>query len=56
MLDDEYYLRTISQIAVNFTPEVKGKCKTVPLQAWTGPQVSRSLRPPDYLTVRTWRW
>jgi hypothetical protein len=27
-----------------------GKGKAVPLQAWTGPQGSRRLRPPDFLT------
>ena len=30
---------------------VKGK--TVPLQAWTGPEGSRKLRLPDYKTVGT---
>jgi hypothetical protein len=28
----------------------KGKSKAVPLQAWTGPQGSMRLRPPDFLT------
>ena len=32
---------------------VKGK--TVPLQAWTGPDGSRSLRLPDFETIGT-RW
>jgi len=26
------------------------KCKSVPLQAWTGPEGSRKLRFPDYMT------
>ena len=26
-------------------------CKSVPLQAWTGPEVSRKLRFPDYMTT-----
>ena len=30
--------------------------KPVPLQAWTGPQDSRRLRPPDFLTIGTWSW
>jgi len=30
-------------------PGVKGKA--VPLQAWTGPEVSRKLRFPDYVTT-----
>ena len=29
----------------------KGKDKAVPLQAWTGPEGSRKLRFPDYMTV-----
>jgi len=33
---------------------VKGKA--IPLQAWTGPEVSRMLRLPDFKTVSTWRW
>jgi hypothetical protein len=30
--------------------------KAIPLQAWTGPEGSRSLRLPDFMTVGTWRW
>jgi len=30
---------------------VKGKGKVVPLQAWTGPEVSRKLRLPDFVTT-----
>jgi hypothetical protein len=29
----------------------KGKGKAVPLQAWSGPQGSRKLRFPDYMTT-----
>jgi len=29
----------------------KGKGKTVPLQAWSGPEGSRKLRFPDYVTT-----
>jgi len=32
------------------------KCKTMPLQAWTGPEGSRRLRLPDFKTIGTWRW
>jgi len=32
------------------------KGKAIPLQAWTGPEGSRSLRLPDFKTVGTWRW
>jgi len=27
------------------------KCKAIPLQAWTGPEGSRSLRLPDFKTI-----
>jgi hypothetical protein len=30
---------------------VFGKCKAVPLQAWSGPEGSRTLRFPDYMTT-----
>jgi hypothetical protein len=29
------------------------KCKTIPLQAWAGPEVSWMLRLPDFKTVGT---
>jgi len=31
----------------------KGKCKAIPLQAWTGPEGSRRLRLPDFKTTGT---
>ena len=31
--------------------KVKGKGKAIPLQAWTGPEDSRSLRLPDLKTI-----
>jgi len=31
----------------------KGKGKTVPLEAWTGPEGSRRLRLPDFKTIGT---
>ena len=31
--------------------EYKGKSKSVPLQAWSGPEGSRKLRFPDYKTT-----
>jgi hypothetical protein len=30
---------------------MNGKGKAVPLQAWTGPEVSKKLRFPDYMTT-----
>jgi len=35
---------------------LKGKGKAIPLQAWTGPEVSRRLRLPDFKTISTWMW
>jgi len=32
-------------------PSKRGKGKAVPLQAWTGPEGSRKLRPPDFVTT-----
>jgi hypothetical protein len=37
------YLKTVGRC--------EGKGKTVPLQAWNGPEGSRKLRFPDYLTT-----
>jgi len=34
---------------------IKMKGKAIPLQAWTSPEDSRSLRLPDFKTVGTWR-
>ena len=30
--------------------KIKGKCKAVPLQDWSGPEGSRSLSFPDFMT------
>jgi len=35
----------------SFWTAVKGKGKAVPLQAWTGPEGSRKLWPPDFVTT-----
>jgi hypothetical protein len=32
-----------------------GKGKAIPIQAWTGPDVSRSLRLSDFKTIDIWR-
>ena len=34
----------------------KGKGKAVPVQTWTGPEGSRRLRLPDFMTVGTLKW
>ena len=31
--------------------QLKGKSKAVPLQAWSGPEGSRKLRYPDFMTT-----
>ena len=31
--------------------QIKGKGKAIPLQPWTGPEVSRKLRLPDYRAI-----
>jgi hypothetical protein len=33
--------------------KANGKGKATPLQAWTGPEVSRRLRLPDFMTIGT---
>jgi hypothetical protein len=35
------------------TGKGKGKGKAIPLQAWTGPEGSGGLRPPDFKTIGT---
>jgi len=37
--------------AVLIKVKVKGKGKSVPLQAWSGPESSRQLRFPDFMTT-----
>jgi len=32
------------------------KDKAIPVQAWTGHEGSRRLRPPDFKTVGMWMW
>ena len=36
---------------INKFVKVKGKGKAVPLQAWSGPEGSRKLRFPDFMTT-----
>jgi len=45
-----YYVRDMSQLCT-VPVIVKGKGKAVPLQAWTGPEGSRKLRFPDFVTT-----
>ena len=41
----------ITVLVQSTTADIKGKCKAVPLQAWSGPEDSRKLRFPDYMTT-----
>ena len=47
----------INMILCNYNPKelqksmIKGKGKAVPLQAWGGPEGSRKLRFPDFMTT-----
>jgi len=41
----------LKAIAVLTIFNTKGKSKAVPLQAWRGPEVSRKLRFPDFMTT-----
>jgi len=43
-LKEKYYLEITC---------ANGKGKAIPLQAWTGPEGSRSLKIPDFKTIRT---
>ena len=36
-----------------FVTKGKGKGKTIPLEAWTGPETSRRMRLPDFKTIGT---
>jgi len=41
---------------LNYMVHLKGKCKAITLQVWTGPEGSRRLRLPDFKTISIWRW
>ena len=45
------YLYINTNVWVNWTDGDKGKGKAVPLKAWTGPEGSRKLRLPDFVTT-----
>ena len=42
---------TLDRAATSASFLCKGKSKAVPLQAWSGPECSRKLRFPDYVTT-----
>ena len=41
----------IVTLMVMLQVDLKVKCKAIPLQAWTGPEGSRKLRLPDFVTT-----
>jgi hypothetical protein len=43
----------IDYVIVRQDSHVTGKGKTIPIQAWTGPEGSRRLRLPDFKTIGT---
>ena len=45
------YLSTRTKFNFFISLNVKGKGKAVPLQAWSGPEGSRKLRFPDFMTT-----
>ena len=64
--NDELLLRMFCRVVCTHTQEFRGgtsqrgltqitkiKDKTIPLQAWTGPEGSRRLRLPDFKTIGT---
>jgi len=42
-------------IATDHTANKSMSFRRYSLQAWPGPQGSRRFRPPDFLTIGTWR-
>jgi hypothetical protein len=38
------------------TTALDGKCKAIPLKAWTDREGSRRLRLPGFKTIGTWKW
>jgi len=41
---------------LKYISQTLGRGKAIPLQAWTGPECSRRLRLPDFMTVGARRW
>jgi hypothetical protein len=51
MLEISRVIKIIGVKMLQFLISVKGKGKSVPLQAWKGPEGSRKLRLPDFVTT-----
>ena len=56
MLTDFSDLEFLTPIFVDVKLELKRNCKIVPVQPWTGHEVSRKLRLPYFMTVVTRKW
>jgi hypothetical protein len=50
------YLNIFFNQCQNFTFKVKSNCKANPIQAWLGPEGSRSFGLPDFITIGTWMY
>jgi hypothetical protein len=54
---ESYFCQILANLSAKFTGKSEGigKCegKSVPIQAWAGPEVFRMLRFPDFKTVGT---
>jgi hypothetical protein len=48
-----YWREKKSYISLTDERKYNKRCKAIPLQAWTGPEGSRSLRSPDFKAFRT---
>ena len=45
--------KKVQKVGIIPSASEKGKVKEIPLQAWTGPETSRSLRLPHFKTIGT---
>jgi len=41
---------------IKYTASVKIRKQSYPCETWTGPEISRRLRLPDFMTLGTRRW
>ena len=57
---NEQYIVTLALLkhvlcdGINYLGRNEGKGKSVPLQAWSGPEGSRKLRFPEFMTTAQW--
>lgn len=57
-LERFYNVQCVSEWIVRFHRQINRrlKGKGIPVQAWTGPKSSRSLKLPDFKKIGTWKW